>query len=271
MKMKNIFATVVMVTSLTGCFSPTSVDGGVEGVMIKQPYFFGSGGVYPTPIEAGLAWTAWSTKVERFNIKPVKYKESFIDLTASDNVAIDFDSYLTLKITKGKTPIIYELSGVEWYKNKVQDYYRQAVRNEFRTRSSIDLRTNPKVINEAQIVIFEKMKAYVKDIELPVSVVKFVTGKVVPPNELLKEAANTAAEKQKIKTQEARVKTETQRALAEAKAALADKAYASEFNMNTEQFLRNKRLDIMANAVKNGNTTLIMNASEAQPIFNTGK
>lgn len=270
--MKKLLLTVAVTLAVgtTAC-TPSKVAGGEEGVMTKQPYIFGSGGVDPTPISTGLQYTALSTKVDRYNIKAVRYTENFVDLTASDNVAIDFDSYLTLKIISGKTPKLHELSGKDWYKNKVQDYYRQAVRNELRTRSSIDLRTNPQVITETQTIILDIMQKYIADIDLPVKVVKVVTGKVIPPNELLKEAAKTAAEKQKIKTQEARILTEEKRALAETNAALADKAYADEFNMNTEQFLRNKQLDIMAKAVETGEVNLIMNASNAQPIFKVGK
>lgn len=270
MKKVLLAVAVTLAIGVTAC-TPSKVDGGVEGVLTKQPYIFGSGGVDPTPIKTGLTWTALSTKVDRYNTKPVRYTENFIDLTASDNVAIDFDSYLTLKIISGKTPKLHELSGKNWYVNKVQDYYRQAVRNELRTRSSIDLRTNPQVITETQTIILDIMQKYIAEIELPVKVVKVVTGKVIPPNELLKEAAKTAAEKQKIKTQEARILTEEKRALAETNAALADKAYADEFNMNTEQFLRNKQLDIMAMAVETGEVNLIINASNAQPMFKVGK
>lgn len=269
--MKKILSVALMAIALSGCFSPSSVDGGEEGVMIKKPWIFGHGGVNSEPIKTGLTWTVWSTSVERYNIKPVKLKESFIDLTASDNVAIDFDSYITLQIIEGETPVLHEKSGVNWYKNKVQDYYRQEVRNQFRTRTSIELRTNPKIIEDSQIVILERMRKYVKKIELPVKVIKVVTGKVVPPVEVLKEAERTAAEKQKIQTQTARANAELTRAQAETNAALADKAYAEEFKMTTEQFLRNKELDIMAQAVKSGEVSLIMNASNAQPIFNTSK
>lgn len=264
--MKKLLMAIAIITSVSAC-TPSSVGAGEEGVMIYKPYIFGSGGVYNDPIETGLTWTAMSTEVVRYDIKPVKFKESFVDLTASDNVAIDFDSYLTLKIIAGKTPLLHEKSGEKWYSNKVQDFYRQEVRNEFRTRTSIELRTDPSVILNTQVVILNRVRAYLKDIEIPVEAVKVVTGKVVPPREVLTEAAATAAEKQKIKTQTARNLTEIERAKAETSSALADKAYATEFNMTTEQFLRNKELDIMSAAAKSGTVTLLMNASSAQPMI----
>lgn len=271
MKKLIIAISLLAATQLTGCFSPSSIDGGEEGVLIKKPWVFGHGGVQAKAIETGLVWTAFSTSVERYNIKPVKFKESFIDLTASDNVAIDFDSYLTLQIKKGSSPFIHEEYGVDWYKNKVQDFYRQLVRNEFRTRTSIELRTDPKVILDSQVLIAKAMREYVKASNIPIDVVKVVTGKVVPPVEVLREAAKTAAEKQKNQTQTARAQAELTRAQAETNAALADKAYSSEFKMTTEQFLRNKELDIMSKAVDSGTVSLIMNASNAKPIFKVGK
>jgi len=263
--MKSILIAITLIMSVSAC-TPSSVGAGEEGVMIAKPYVFGSGGVYSKPIEAGLTWTAMSTEVVRYDVKPVKFKERFVDLTASDNVAIDFDSYLTLQIVSGDTPLLHEKSGEAWYVNKVQDFYRQEVRNEFRTRTSIELRTNPEVILNTQIVILNRVRAYLKETGIPVIAVKVVTGKVVPPREVLTEAAATAAEKQKIKTQTARNLTEIERAKAETSSALADKAYATEFNMTTEQFLRNKELDIMAIAAKSGTVSLLMNASSAQPM-----
>ena len=101
--MKRQFKKIVGVSAaisailLSGCTLST-IDAGTEGVMTYQPYLIGSGGVDKSPIESGAIWTAISTKVDRYNIKPVKVAENFVDLTASDNVAIDFDVYVTLKI-----------------------------------------------------------------------------------------------------------------------------------------------------------------------------
>lgn len=267
--MKNVIVLcfVMLGLSLTAC-SRSGVNAGVEGVMTMKPYLFGKGGVDPNPIRAGAIWTAWSTDVDRYNMKPMRTKESFIDLTASDNVAIDFDVYLTLQIIKGKSPILHEQYGKSWYSEKVQDTFRGFVRNEARTHSSIALRTNEKTIIAAQDTMKDLIKAYIRDENIPVRVVKVNIGKVVPPDEVLAEAAKTAAQKQAKQTQVERKSTEDARAGAERSAALADKAYAKEFKMTTRQFLKNKELDIMAKAVEKGGVSLIMNASSAQPIFN---
>lgn len=271
--MKNILTILVYVVAVTlssGCtYSP--VDAGEEGVMVYKPWLFGTGGVDEDPIETGAVWTALSTDVERYNIKPVKYKANFIDLTASDNVAIDFDVYLTLKIQDGKSPLLHEKSGREWYLNKIEDTFRAYVRNEARQKTSIQLRTDEVVIKDTQETIKTMMVSYVNEIGLPIIVSKVNIGKVVPPAEVLAEAAQTAAQKQRKQTQEQRKLAEDARAAAEKAAALADKEYSSQFNMTTEQFLRNKELDIMNKAAGRENVSLILNASSAVPIFNINK
>jgi hypothetical protein len=70
-----------------------------------------------------------------------------------------------------------------------------------------------------------------------------------------------------VLTQEQREQAEIARFKAEQAAALADKGYADKFNMTTEQFLRNKELDIMGKAAEKGTVSLIMNASNAMPTF----
>lgn len=271
MNFKLLLLSTLVAFSSSSC-TPSKVDAGEEGVMIMKPYIFGSGGVSNDVINTGLTWTALSTTVYRYNIKPVKYTEQFVDLTASDNVAIDFNVYLTLRIEKGSTPKLHEESGKDWYHNKVKDYFRTVVRNAGRVQTSIAWRTDPKIISESQQTIHDLMVAYFKKIELKVFVEKVVIGKVNPPDGVLKESERTASQTQRQKTQAARAIAERSRAKAETETARADKAFATEFKMSTEQYLKNKELDIMSKAITAGNpVTIIMNSSNATPIFNTGK
>lgn len=263
-KKTTVAATILAATQLTGCISPSSIDAGEEGVLIYKPWIWGHGGIDPEPMSTGLEWTVWSTEVARYNIKPVKRSEKFIDLTASDNVAIDFNAHLTTQVISGETPRLHEQYGYSWYENKVKDVFRTMVRNAARGRSSIELRTNEAIINETQEQVLASIKKYLKDENIPVNAVKVVFGKVVPPEEVLKEAERTASQKQREKTQDARAKAELNRKNAETNAALADKAYTDSFKMTTEQFLKNKELDIMLEAIKRGNNvSIIMNASDA--------
>jgi len=260
----------LMALTTTGCISPSTFSAGEEGVFIYKPWVFGHGSVDQTPAATGLVWTVWSTQVVRYNIKPVKITERFVDITASDNMAIDFNSYITLQIKQGKSPIVHEQFGENWYANNIKDYYRTLVRNEVRGHSSIKLRTDAATISTVQTNIHEEMVNYLKKIDLPAIIVKVVVGKVVPPDEVLAEAERTAAQKQRNATEIARAATELTRKQAETNKALADKAYVTEFGMTNTDFLRNKELDIMLQAINRTDTpvSLIMNASSAEPIFN---
>lgn len=245
MKALAIGVALTSLVNLQSC-SLNKVEGGEELVMTYQPWIWGSGGVDGQSVRAGSVWTIFSTNVEWYNIKPKQYTEPFVDLTASDNVAIDFNSYVTLQIQAGKTPQLHEKYGVHWYNNRVKEPYRTMVRNEGRSHSSIALRTDAKTINQSQDAVLLELQKYLDTQGIPVTASKVVIGKVVPPNEVLAEAERTAAQKQRGKTMDARTEAEIRRGLAETKSALADKAYAQEFNMTTEQFLRNKELDIIA-------------------------
>lgn len=56
-----ILAVMLAAVSFTSCDLCT-VDGGEEGVFIKQPWFFGEGGVVEEPLTKGSAWKVWSDR-----------------------------------------------------------------------------------------------------------------------------------------------------------------------------------------------------------------
>ena len=122
--MKMSMLAAVAAFSLSGCFSPSTVNAGEEGVLIKRPYIFGYGGVVAEPITTGLTWTVWSTQVKRVNLKPFQITESFTDLITQDNNPVDFKIHLTFKHIAGKTPILVEKFGNNWYENKVKEQVR---------------------------------------------------------------------------------------------------------------------------------------------------
>lgn len=78
-----------MLYRLQVVFSPSSVDVGEEGVMVKKPWVIGHGGVDSESIRTGLVWTAWSTEVVRVNVKPFNVTEPFADLITVDNNPVD--------------------------------------------------------------------------------------------------------------------------------------------------------------------------------------
>jgi len=67
---------------------------------------------------------------------------------------------------------------------------------------------------------------------------------------VLEETARTAAQEQRTKTEVARARAELSRADAERNKALADKAYASAFGLNPDQFLTYRSLEIQKEMVE---------------------
>ena len=65
--------------SLTSCDLCT-VDGGEEGVFIKQPWFFGQGGVEIEPLRQGSEWKVWSTDYIKYSVVNTKYSVSFDEI-----------------------------------------------------------------------------------------------------------------------------------------------------------------------------------------------
>jgi len=256
--------------TLQGC-SNSGVDAGVEGVMVMKPWIFGSGGTADKPIKNGSEWTALTTSVIHYNVKPRKYKERFVDLTASDKVDVDFDIYVTLKIKNNKSPGLHDNHGVNWYENNVRSEFRAFVRAEAKKQKSEDLRSNQHSISTVTDSVFNKTKVHLDKIGIMVDIIAVNLGGVRPPDEVMREAALTASEKQRALTQVQKKLAEDARAEAEKSTALADKAYTDQFKMTTEQFLINKRLDITRFAVEKasekGDFSLIMNNSDAKPIF----
>ena len=67
----------------------------------------------------------------------------------------------------------------------------------------------------------------------------------MPPQEVLNEAERTAAQKQRLKTQQMVQKAEVARKGAETARALADRAYMSKLGISGDQYIRLRELDII--------------------------
>lgn len=235
---------LLLASAMTSC-QMKGVDGGEEMVIIQKPWFFGSGGVVDEPAVAGRHWLALSTDYEIYNIKPVKYEESFDDVITYDNNPVDFSAYIQLQILSGETPRLHESFGKNWYKNNVEDQFRAKVRNKCSQYKMFTLSTDRKIVDSLEVAIFNEMVAYVESIDLPVDVQQVIIGKVTPPKAVLDETTKTAAATQSIKTQDARKNAELARMAADSAKAEADMAYKNNFDgMTINQYLWLRQLEI---------------------------
>ena len=278
-KIKLMLLGLLVAISFSGCFTPSTIDAGEEGVLIKKPWFLGHGGVEPEPIKTGLTWTAFSTSVERVNVKPFSITEQFDDLITIDNNPVDFSVNMTFKHIEGKTPELVEKFGLNrvengnvvggWYGNKVKEPFRNSIREFTKTKTMFEMTTSPIVVNEMEKRISEELKTFLKQENIPTELIIVTIGKVMPPQAVLDATIQTGVQKQNVKTQEERVKAEQSRELAEKASANADKAYMSAINMSADQYLKMKELDNQKLAIEKGNSVNII-MGNAQPMFQVG-
>lgn len=254
--MKNIKTFIFSALLLCATFLLSSChgvrpDADEEAVLIAKPWFFGHGGVDMDPVETGLTWCWWSTSSEIFKITPVKYQEVLDDIISNENTPLDFRTVITLQIKKGKSPILLQNYGKNWYDNNIKDVYNNLTRHYVSQYSPFDLTSNREVIAVIDKSVMRDMKHYLDSLssikEFPVDIVNVITGRAIPNDEQLKEMNNTAAQIQAKTTQERRSEMEKARGEAERNRAIADKAYQKEMNLTMDQFIQLKAWDIIAN------------------------
>lgn len=222
-----------------------------EAALTRQPWFFGHGGIKENAVSTGLSWAWWTTHATYFKIIPVRYDESFDDIFSNDNTPLDFNSYITIQIIKGKSPILLKNYGKDWYLNNIQVPYRNFTREEVSKYSPFDLISNREVLNKIDSVVMYKMENHIAKLsaenELPIIVRSVVTGAARPNPDQLAEMNNTAAAIQKAKTQERNKEMELVRAEAEKARAIADKAYQNALGLSADQFIQLKYIEMIAN------------------------
>lgn len=246
---------ILAIGSITYFGNLKGVGPATEGVETRKPILFGTGGTNPVTYATGRHFIWPSSQFDRVSLKPFSYNENFIDINASDNVPIDFKATFVMQPRAGRTASIVSKFGLEWYKRRVQAKFQTLTRNEVKRKTSIDLRTKPATIEESQAALKLAGQNYLDEVGIEVDLSQVQIGKIVPPEELLKEAAKTAAQKQRKKTQDARTLAENARKGAEAASAVADSEYMTKMAMTPDQYLRSRQLDILANAQKDKNAS----------------
>lgn len=264
----------VAMFTMTGCFSPSKVDAGEEGVMIKKPWVFGHGGVEAEPLTTGLAWTVWSTEVKRVNVKPFNIDEVFDDLVTYDNNRVDFKIHLTFKHIQGKTPILVERFGNNWYANKVREPLRNATRSFTKKHKMFEMTTDAAVTDELERIVRAEIDTFLVKEGIPTELVLATVGRVMPPQKVIAATEDTAVQVQNVKTQNKRIAAEAARENAERASASADKAYMQELGLTTAEYLERIRLDnqrLAIEAAAEGKVNLNMIMGNATPMVNIGK
>jgi hypothetical protein len=253
--MKNIFLFIAiafaLATTTTSCYRVTP-DGNQESVLIQKPFFFGHGGVDEDPITSGATWCVWTTDHEEFILTPRQFTEGFDDMITDDNINIDFNAYIKIQVIKGRTPELLKNFGNDstWYKNNIAQTFRTMVRNKASEHTCFELASDRAILDSISNLVLVDMQKYVKTTNIPVEIQSVIIGAATPPQDVLAETVHTAAQKQRILTQNATKQAEDARKAAEIAKADADKAYQTQMNMSVDQYLQLRSIEIQKEKVQ---------------------
>ncbi len=226
------------------------------------------------PVKTGLVWKVWTTNVVKVDVRPFNIDEVFDDLVTKDNNPVDFKIHLTFKHIEGKTPILVEKFGNDWYKNKVREPLRNSTRTFTKNHTMFEMTTDSAITDKLEQQVKKEIREFLLREKMPTELVEATVGKVMPPKTVIESTIQTAVQKQNVKTQQERVKAEESREKAERASANADKAYMKAIGMTAAQYLEMKRLDVQKLAIeaaKDGNVKINIIMGNAQPMFNVGK
>ncbi len=271
--MKNSTSLILLaltIVSLTSCYR-VMPDPGQESVLVYKPYFFGHGGVDDVPISTGSTWCVFTTDHKEFPITPITITEDFANMIPSDNTPVSFSVYLKCQIQSGKTPELYKNFSADWYEHSLQASFRTMVRDKASAFKMFDLASKREISEQLEKDIFKDILAYAKKLNLPVDLLQVSIGAITPPEQVLTETKNTAAQNQSILTQSARANAELARKQAEINKAIADQAYKNQMGMSVAEYLKLRELEIEKEKVElikdNKNISIIFgNASPVLPI-----
>jgi hypothetical protein len=263
-KVMFFIASVLMLVSMTSCYR-AKPDGGQECVLVKKPMFFGYEGVVAEAVSTGSEWCVFTTKDYYFSIQPVTITENFEDMIPADNTPVSFSVYLKVQNQAGKTPILYEKFGAEWYANSIRPTFRTMVRDKACVYNMFDLASKRDISANLEKQIFTDIDLYFKQLNIPVTVLGVSIGAVTPPKPVLDETKLTAAQNQSVLTQQARAKAELARKDAEVNKAIADRAYQVQMGMTVNEYLHLRALEIEKEKVE-----LIKDHDNATIIFGSG-
>lgn len=257
---------------VTAC-STVQPDAGHEAVLVRKPLIFGSGGVDDTPVKAGLKYVAFTTSGVDVNMQPSRIDVEFTDLMTSDGVPIDFHAVLTVQVTDsvklvrdfGADMAADGTPGV-WTRNLDQPF-RTAVRDAVKAHGMNEMAIQATAADEVDRVVTDHLLTIVKETGVPVKILDVSLGRANPPDAILHQRVETAAQEQRINTEKQKKLAEDQRKLAEESRAAADQAYNQKMGLNTEQYVALQAIQMQREVCGKGTCTFIYGAN-ATPMLN---
>lgn len=248
---------------LAGCGS-VKVDAGQEAVLVKQPMFFGSGGVAAEPVKTGRTFVAWTTKAILVETRPIQASVEFQDLMSSEGIPLDFDTAVSFRITDS-VRLIRDF-GQDWYANNLEAEFRNKVRQAVRKRGMNETAINTTAIEAIDNEVTAGMRQYIQQRRLPIELIRITVGRANPPDSIKHQRIETATQQQRLQTEQQRQEAEKARLGAETARAAADNAYRAQMQLSPEQFVSLERIKMLRSVCQGGRCTFI--EGNATPIIN---
>jgi uncharacterized membrane protein YqiK len=247
-------------------------DAGHEAVLVRKPLIFGSGGVDETPVKTGLKYVAFTTQSVDVNMQPMRIDSEFTDLMTSDGVPIDFHAVISMQVVDS-VKLVRDFgadytNGMPgfWLRNLDQPF-RTAVRDSVKTHGMNEMAIQATAAEAVDKVVTEHLLTIVKETGVPVRILDVSLGRANPPDAILHQRVETAAQEQRINTERQKKLAEDQRKMAEESRAAADQAYNQKMGLNTEQYVALQAIQMQREVCAKGGCTFLFGGN-ATPLLN---
>lgn len=259
MNKRNLYSAVCAL-ALAGC-GYVSPDAGQEAVLVRKPWFFGSGGVDDTPVGTGSAVVALSTDAIYVDVTPIAFDVKFDDLMPSNGIPLDFNTTIRIQITD--TPkLVSKWGGGEkgddgkptygWYWRNINPQYENFVRQAVKRYDMNQLALTGAAVEAVDREVSANMEKYLKQIGIPVKLLGVTVGRANPPEAIKNQRIETAAQQQREQTMAAAERAEVARKRSELARAEADNAYRAGMSLSPEQFVELKKIEMQRTACAKG-------------------
>ena len=267
--MKRLLVALCVVI-LAAC-STVKPDAGHEAVLMRKPMLFGSGGVDATPVHAGLRYVAWTTSGIDVNMQPQRVDAVFDDLMTSDGVPIDFHAVISyqvidsVKLVRDYGADMQENGVPGFWTRNLDQPFRTAVRDSVKKHGMNEMAIQATAAEAVDEEVTKHLLAIVKETGVPVRILDVSMGRANPPDAILHQRVETAAQEQRINTEKQRKLAEDQRKMAEESRAAADQAYNQKMGLNTGQYVALRAIEMQREVCSKGGCTFLF-GSGATPL-----
>ena len=264
--------------SIAGC-SVASPDAGHTAVWVEKPWFFGHGGIDPTPITTGRSYGALTSDAVDVNMLPQRVDMELDDMMTKSGVPVSFHVVLAFKITDPVKLVTQFGADVDdkgnwgfWNRNLDQPI-RTAVRDSVKKRDMQEMAIDQTAADAVGSEVTEAANKIVTEAGIPIMFPQdqINVGRVNPPDAIKNQRIETAAQEQRAITEQQTKLAEDQRKAAETSRASADNAYREAMDLSPEQFIQLETIKMQRDVCgKEGTCTFFVGGSP-MPTLNVKK